>query len=65
MPRFAKCAQLLASELPMLTGEYSITPTLVLRSMQQLEALPDKAAKLAQVRRLEPMFKAMVIPTPS
>merc|ERR1719399_1488743 len=54
---FAKCAQLLASELPMLTGEYSITPTLVLRSMQQLEALPDKAAKLAQVRRLEPMFK--------
>ena len=31
----------------MLTGEYSITPTLVLRSMQQLEALPDKAAKLA------------------
>ena len=49
----------------MLTGEYSITPTLVLRSMQQLEALPDKAAKLAQVRRLEPMFKAMFIPTPS
>merc|ERR1719353_326239 len=54
---FAKCAQLLASELPMLTGVYSITPTLALRSMQQLELLPDKAAKLAQVRRLEPMFK--------
>merc|ERR1719265_1339410 len=60
---FAKTSQLMSSELPMLSGVYSITPTLVLRSMQQLEQLHGKdkdetrKLKVAQVHILEPMFK--------
>merc|ERR1719409_694445 len=54
---FAKCAQLLSSELPMLSGVYSITPTLALRSMQQLELLPKRDDKLKVLKRIEPMFK--------